>query len=410
MIKRTLMGVLLCSILLCGCAGRAANDDAVTSEISSGTEREEVNSDQEKEVVNTDQDNKEPDTDKEKEATAPEAEAENKASATADNSQQTPVDYSSVIPMSISNPEEYDRLMGEIHTLTEKLTTLNTQTVEFRETNWAINDLKEQAYGDIAGKLVGSDITMEDFGGSMMEYYYASSQTFADDLIHGEEFSPDLKEGDTLMVFGNLPFRIERVYCDDKFDPNKVTGYQLSYERNFEKRLETNLAGILGKYTSTGFEFNGEKYDVVWHEGREKVKTNLDSIIDGAYSLNSSHRSLGEDVPTIYRRISVTDYVELANLQVGQNWYFGDWTVDQNSDKLYEITEPDGLFNIDDITTGHCTIMMDSEDRYLDHAVLDISWMDMQGNTITYVYHLDAGWNAYKLGSYPQAVKFNYGS
>ncbi len=115
-------------------------------------------------------------------------------------------------------------------------------------------------------------------------------------------------------------------------------------------------------------------------------------------------------MPTIYRRISVTDYVELANLQVGQNWYFGDWTVDQNSDKLYEITEPDGLFNIDDITTGHCTIMMDSEDRYLDHAVLDISWMDMQGNTITYVYHLDAGWNAYKLGSYPQAVKFNYGS
>jgi hypothetical protein len=409
MIKRTLTGVLLCSILLCGCGKEAVSEDVIAeAAATSETVQVVVNTDNEQEDVNTDNAQEGLSIDDEKAGTEAVTVDENKDAATEGSTEQASVDYSSIVPLSVSNPQEYAKLTDELHALNEKLTTMDFNTIEYRETKWAINDLNEKIYGGIAGKLIGSDISMEDFGGTIIEYNTATNPTFADDYVHGEEFSSELEEGDTVMVFGTLPFKVERVYHNDKFDPERVTSYQLSYEHNYEKKLETNLSGILGKYTSAGFEYEGQKYEVVWHEGRENVKTNLDTIIDGAYSLNSSHKSLGANVPTIYRRISVGDYVELQNLQVGQNWYFGDWKVDKNGE-LYELKESTGMFNIDDISTGHCTITLDSEDRYLDHAVLDISWMDQQGNTITYVYHLDAGWNAYKLGTYPQSIKFNYG-
>ena len=417
MIKKTLTGVLLCSILLCGCGQEAVIEEVNAEAASSETVQEVVNTDNGQADINTENVQEDVSTDSaqedvsiydEKEVTDAVIVDENNDAATDASADKASADYSSIVPLSVSNPQEYAKLTDEVNALNEKLTTMEFNTIEYRETKWTINDLNEKIYEGILGKLIGSDISMEDFGGTLMEYNYATNPTFADDYVHGEEFSTDLKEGDTVMVFGTLPFKVERVYHNDKFDPERVTSYQLSYEHNYEKKLETNLSGILGKYTSAGFEYEGQKYEVVWHEGRENVKTNLDIIIDGAYSLNSSHKTLGANVPTIYRRISVGDYVELQNLQVGQNWYFGDWKIDKNGE-LYELNESTGMFNIDDISTGHCTITLDSEDRYLDHAVLDISWMDQQGNTITYVYHLDAGWHAYKLGTYPQSIKFYYG-
>ena len=409
MIKRTLTGVLLCSILLCGC-GQEAVIEEVNAEAaaSSETVQEVVNTDNAQADVSVENVQEDVGTEKEPEAANSATVDENNDATGGGSTEQASVDYSSIVPLSVSNPQEYAKLTDEVHALNEKLTTMEFNTIEYRETKWAINDLNEKIYEGIAGRLIGSDISMEDFGGTIIEYNTATNPTFADDYVHGEEFSSELQEGDTIMVFGTLPFKVERVYHNDKFDPERVTSYQLSYEHNYEKKLETNLSGILGKYTSAGFEYEGQKYEVVWHEGRENVKTNLDTIIDGAYSLNSSHKTLGANVPTIYRRISVGDYVELQNLQVGQNWYFGDWKIDKNGE-LYELNESTGMFNIDDISTGHCTITLDSEDRYLDHAILDISWMDQQGNTITYVYHLDAGWHAYKLGTYPQSIKFYYG-
>lgn len=380
--KRTLIGILTCSIFLSGCGIMDLAQEYGLGDLLSllRGQEDEDSFDEEDEDLNEEE----------------------------DEEQEEEIDYSTVIPMSVSNPEKYSKLMDEFQTLTDKLTTLDYQSEEYRKTKWAADDIKLELYGDIAGKLIGSDVSIDDFGGSLMEYYYASNRKFADEVVRGEEFSDNLKEGDTIDVFGELTFRVDKVVKDDKVDPDRVTGYQLSYVNSYTKTVDTNLADIFGKYSAAGCDYNGERYEVVWHEGRDDVSTNFDSLTEGAYTIKSANTpELGSNVPTIYRRISVVDYVELYNLQAGENWYFGDWNV-KKKNGLYKIDESEGLFELEEITRGHCTIMRDGEDRFLDHAVLDISWLDREGNAVTYVYHLDAGWNAYKTGTYPQSIKFSY--
>ncbi len=414
--KRILIGVLTCSILLSGCGltefieeNDLGNLIPIDKLLSFGDTEDEDESEDDEE--DNEKDNKEDnEDDDEKEDKKKDDKEDDKEDDNDDDSadKEASVDYSTVVPLSVSNPEEYERLNDEAYTLNEKLTGLDYNSQEYRDTKWRIDDINEELYGDIAGKLEGSDITMEEFGGSFMEYTYAVDGRFADELRHGKEFSDKLKEGDTIMVFDSLSFVVDKVRYDDKLDPTRVTGYQLSYSNNSNKAVDVNLSDLLGKYTAAGCEFNGERYEVVWHEGRKDVTTNFDSITEGAYTISSEHLpSLGVAAPTIYRRISVTDYVELYNLQAADNWYFGDWKVKRNGD-FYEIAEDTGMFSLEDISRGHCTIMMDSENRYMDHAVLDVSWLDQEGNAVTYYYHLDADWNAYKMYTYPQSIQFDY--
>lgn len=126
MIKKTLTGVLLCSILLCGCGQEAVIEEVNAEAASSETVQEVVNTDNGQADINTENVQEDVSTDSaqedvsiydEKEVTDAVIVDENNDAATDASEDKASAYYSSIVPLSVSNPQEYAKLTDEVNAL-----------------------------------------------------------------------------------------------------------------------------------------------------------------------------------------------------------------------------------------------------------------------------------------------------
>ena len=309
-------------------------------------------------------------------------------------------------PMSVTDPDKYAELYDKYSKVMKEYSESEYGTKEQRDLLWEMRDLESELYGDVAGTLIGSDISLEEYSGTMMEYQYATSGKFYEDILRYDEFPQTYKDGDLIELCG-IQFKVVGVYKEDKFDIDRVTSYQLQMVNNYDNKVDINIRECINN-REAGFKFNDTNYYLKWIKDTEDVETNLDNMYDCSYSISAENLDkLGLSVPTIYRRISVSNYLEAHDLFYGDNWYIGNLKLKRNENNFYSVDND--VLTIDNITTGNVTITLDSDERYLNHAVVTLSWIDEFGNELEYTFHSDVHSNCYKVYSYPQYMKFIYG-
>lgn len=302
----------------------------------------------------------------------------------------------------------FDEQYAAWKALSEERNKTDSNDPKYRELSWQLQDMEKIMYGPYAGTNLDGAISENDWDGSFMAFKYASDPSYAEELMDYAEFSENLHEGDTVDIYGT-PLTITKVYYEDKFDPERVSGYY----------AETQLGNVIDKdlrqYVSEGegtaaltYKVDGTEYYCINNYITGLVQSNLQEPKADFLHTWSIPKKEGQITfaPTAdvickhaYTSFTFNDVFDECEFDFGKLHYqYGYGGRYWDTDKI---------LTPDNASTIWMSISRDSDDRYLTVGAVSFIWRDKYGNDLTSAFKVDAEGHPCYPYTYPQSVTFS---